>query len=102
MILLPFNGQIISIEYDHQGTSFGEISYSYDQKGNVLSKTDPFGLTSNFVYDENDHLIEVIDAMGNRSFYEYNSFGNLIKIILPNGSVREIQYDEFERPISLK
>ncbi|VHO02131.1 RHS repeat-associated core domain-containing protein [Candidatus Rhabdochlamydia sp. T3358] len=101
-------GKTIYYTYDERdrvtklASELGEISYSYDRKGNVLSKTDPFGLTSNFVYDENDHLIEVIDAMGNRSFYEYNSFGNLIKIILPNGSVREIQYDEFERPISLK
>lgn len=38
-------------------SDFGEMSYSYDQKGNILSKTDPLGFTSNFTYDENDHLL---------------------------------------------
>lgn len=69
-------GKTIYYTYDERdrvtklASDFGEINYSYDQKGNILSKTDSLGLTSNFVYDENDHLVEVIDAMGNRSVYE--------------------------------
>ena len=77
----------------------GNVSYDYDEAGNLIWIKDANGNKTHLEYDENYNLIKVIDAENKETRYEYNNFYGLTRILLPNGSSREIIYDSLNRPI---
>ena len=82
--------------------SAGDVSYTYDSKGNVLTVTDELGTTTftyepvfsrvtkirdaqgnetNFTYDAKGNMTSRTDANGNRTQYFYNSLGLLTEVV---------------------
>ncbi|MDH4183326.1 MAG: RHS repeat-associated core domain-containing protein [Nitrospinota bacterium] len=61
-------------------TKYGDASYAYTANGELLTKTDPTGVTS----------------------YNYDVFGNLRGVTMPNGDVIEYVIDGSERRIGKK
>jgi RHS repeat-associated protein len=76
-------------------TSGASIEYGYDAAGNRTSVTTPTG-TVEYAFDSQNRLKTVTDDAGVTS-YSYNDVGNLIRTELPNGVVETRTYDELSR-----
>jgi RHS repeat-associated protein len=106
--------------YDTDNDGLRSESYTYDKRGNVISKTNPNGVVTEYEYDDNDRLIketvnmttsddddivteykydiagrliEVIDPNGHSTRMEYDRNGQLVKSIDPEGRVTQFEYD---------
>jgi RHS repeat-associated protein len=82
------------------------ISYSYDSRGNLLSRSDPLPQNqcsatvytsdlSQWRYDQFNQVIGYTNALGAQWQYEYDGLGNLTKVIEPNGALTRFEYDAF-------
>ncbi|NBI31144.1 RHS repeat-associated core domain-containing protein [Chengkuizengella marina] len=70
------------------------IQYYYDELGNRIQMTDPFGLNLYYDYDENNQLRSVGKTMQNaEATYSYYTNGQLQKIEQPNGIESIYTYD---------
>ncbi|MGM7390008.1 hypothetical protein ACOI3B_28845, partial [Acinetobacter baumannii] len=67
----------------HIAKDGSKTSYTYDERGNVLTTTQDDGATSYFEYDEKNQLTGMVDAEQGRWFKQYDGSGNLIKEIDP-------------------
>ncbi|WP_246259702.1 RHS repeat-associated core domain-containing protein [Oxynema aestuarii] len=76
-------------------TSGASIEYGYDSAGNRTSVTTPTG-TIEYAFEEQNRLKTVTDDAGVTS-YSYDEVGNLIRTELPNGVVETRTYDELSR-----
>ena len=82
------------------GSSPGiETNYTYDQRGNVLSKIDPNGYTTSYVYDQMDRLVSLTDPDGNTTSFTYDQNGNLISKTDPRGVTTNYEYDAYNQLI---
>jgi RHS repeat-associated protein len=101
----------------------GNVSYTYDTNGNILTSTDalantttytydptfnqvtsitdPLSHTSTYGYDTSGDLISVTDQNGNRSTFTYSSTGLLLQATDPLGNTTTIGYDTFGDPVSV-
>src|SRR5690606_19824615 len=81
-------------------------SYTYDNRGNLLSRTDPlpqndcsvaFSTTdlSQWRYDQFNQVVEYTNALGTKWQYEYDTVGNLTRVIEPNNATTRLEYDAF-------
>ena len=70
-----------------------EMTYSYDDFGNLISETDPLGNVTEHVYDRFGNVIEDIDPNDNGTAYEYDVLGECTAVIYPNGLRIERIYD---------
>ena len=95
-------GRLTQLQYDNQGNltginaaeNFG-VTYSYDERGNLVSQINPLGNEVKFTYEPNyDKLQTVIDARGNNLSYSYNEQGNLTAITYEDGSSENFTVDE--------
>ncbi len=69
-------------------TKSGDVSFTYDARGNMLTKTDSLGNTWTFTYEPAfDHIASVADPMGNVATCQYDTRGNLVKITDALGGV---------------
>ncbi|WP_375293876.1 RHS repeat domain-containing protein [Oscillatoria sp. HE19RPO] len=75
--------------------SGASIEYGYDAAGNRTSVTTPTG-TVEYTFDSQNRLKTVTDDAGVTS-YSYDEVGNLIRTELPNGVVETRTYDELNR-----
>ena len=75
----------------------GNITYTYDGKGNPLSRTDENGNTTTYTYDSNGNVLTVtapISATNSATTtYTYNSFGEVLTATDPMGFVTTNTYD---------
>jgi RHS repeat-associated protein len=75
----------------------GAITYTYDNRGNVLTKTDELGHITSYTYDPNGNVASVtvpISAGVNATTqYTYNSFGEVLTATDPLGKVTTNTYD---------
>ena len=79
----------------------GQLNYSYDAEGNVVSMTDLAGNKSQLTYDSKNQLIGAFTPKGNRFSYEYDNdiTSRVLKGISPTGISNEIEYDSFGNPV---
>jgi RHS repeat-associated protein len=97
------DGSHISVGYDERWrlptriTSPGDIvwQHSYDDRGNLLTTTDPSGAVSTCVVDERGHLAAVTDPAGQTWRYESNGVGRPLSVTTPQGAVTRIGLDAF-------
>ena len=94
----------LSFEYDKTKRLTGikdvygkNISYDYDDAGNLTSLTYPDSKVVSYEYDAADRLKKVTDWLGNATSYTYDSAGNLTKTTYPDGSTIIHEYDNAGR-----
>lgn len=74
----------------------GHLSQNrYDGKGNLVSATDPEGHTLFYAYDGNGNLRAMTDANGNETAYTYDAAGNMLSEEDPLANRTEYRYDNF-------
>jgi RHS repeat-associated protein len=66
------------VTYNSQKTSV-----TYDDKGNVLQRMLPEGVTQTYAYNERNDIEQFTDPKGNVYKYAYDSRGNLIRVETP-------------------
>ncbi len=59
-------------------------TYSYDEWGNVLTRTDALGHVTTMTYDDYGRMTSITDALGGVTSYGYDERGNLITITNPH------------------
>jgi len=78
-------------------TSRGNIAYTYDTKGNILTATDALGYVTTNTYDTSNNLLSVSKPIGGGvnalTSYTYNSFGEILTTTDPLGNVTTNTYD---------
>ncbi|HET9137755.1 MAG TPA: sugar-binding protein, partial [Actinophytocola sp.] len=107
-------------------------SFVYDERGNLVSVTDPKGtatpdpndFTSRYSYDGFGHLINqtdanehttvygdydangyprlITDALGCTTFFRYDNLGNVVSITDARGKTSSYSYDVFKRPLDTR
>jgi len=95
----------------------GDVSFTYDSMGNILTKTDALGNTTTttydpvfgqvtsitdplghvykYTYDASGNMASATDPNGNTTSYVVNSFGQNVQITDPLGKQTVISYDSF-------
>jgi RHS repeat-associated protein len=75
----------------------GQVGYTYDSNGNVLSRTDELGRTTTYTYDSNGNELSISVPTGSGTYattsYTYNSFGEVLTTTDPLGNVTTNTYD---------
>ena len=101
-------GNITVISYDDNGNVISKTdamgnttTYTYDENGNMLTETDALGNTTTYTYDSNNNMLSSTDSMGNKTEYTYNSKGQLLTKTDPLGNTITNTYDEKGNLISI-
>lgn len=84
-------GDLISIT-DPNGIS---TNMTYDSRGNVTSITNASGNRTSFIYDANDNLTQVTDPANQIYTYQYDAKGNLTRATDPRSGVSTYTHDSF-------
>ncbi|MBE6067564.1 MAG: DNRLRE domain-containing protein, partial [Clostridium lundense] len=81
---------------------FGQ-SYTYDDKGNLISTQDLAAQKSKFEYDSNNNLIKAVDPKGGEFKYGYDTAKiNLTSATSAENVVYSFQYDSYGNPKTAK
>ncbi len=76
--------------------------YTWTEKKNPLTATDPAGGVTRFAYDDLDRLKKVIlpdnDSGLAEIVYTWNRFSRVDSITGPNGYITTFEYDRSQRP----
>jgi RHS repeat-associated protein len=95
----------------------GDMSFDYDDRGNMTQRTDalgntdtytydpvfnkptsitdPLGNITKFTYDDRGNVLTGTDANGKTTSYKYDPFGLLIEISDPLGQKTTLEYDSY-------
>lgn len=74
-----YNDQLRLTKYTDENNS--SWNYTYDEKGNLLTTTDPNSHANQFSYESNyNKIASITDAKQNKTEYEYDAKGNLTKV----------------------
>ncbi len=84
---------IILPDGDSDPNNNPEITFGYDEEGNLISLTDADGNTTQWRFDAVDRVIEEINALGLSRFFEHDAAGQLTAVVDRNGRRREFDYD---------
>lgn len=77
----------------------GDISYTHDTSGNVVTQTDALGNTTNFTYEPVfNNVATITDPLGSVRRFSYDERGNLKALSDENGQTIHIVYDEYGQP----
>ena len=72
-------------------------SYTYDAHGNVLTETDPSGVTLTYEYDALHRRTLIRDELNNERHFEYDQLGQLTIRIAANDGETTYNYDALGR-----
>jgi RHS repeat-associated protein len=75
-------------------------SYTYDDKGNLISVEDNAKKKSKFEYDTNNNLVKSIDPKGSEFKYEHDSKHNVTKATTAENVVYNFKYDNNGNPVA--
>ena len=71
----------------------GNVSYTYDTSGNILTSTDALGNTSTLTYNPLfNEVTSVTDALGHVTTLAYDTSGNLTSLTDPNGHATQFSF----------
>jgi len=83
------NGNLVRVERA-DGTDF---TFAYDERGQMLSSTNPNGETSYLVYDQYGNLVEVHYPTDCITSYGYDIVGRMTSMTDGNGNTMLVRYD---------
>ena len=75
--------------------------YNYDDRGNILAKTDPLGNTTTYTYDSLDNKLSETDPLGNTTTFTYDTRHNLLTQTDPLGHITRYSYNDQNRLLTL-
>lgn len=78
------------------GDGFATVM-EYDDRDNVIQRTDAIGRIRQFVFDHRNRQIRVIEPSGDSIFYSYDQNDNLISKTDPLGRITRYEYDGEDR-----
>ncbi|MCL4867567.1 MAG: LysM peptidoglycan-binding domain-containing protein [Anaerolineae bacterium] len=81
--------QLVAIQYPDPAQN---VSYGYDENGNLVQIVDPVGTTS-LVYDPLDREVSKTDGYGRLTHNGYDAVGNRISLTYPDGNVMTYIYN---------
>jgi YD repeat-containing protein len=70
-----------------------KTEWTYDAKGNKLSKKDPLGNVYRWTYNSRGQVLTETDALGNTATYTYSPSGNLLSTKDALGNIIKYNYD---------
>lgn len=77
--------------------------YSYDRFGQLRTNTDANGNTTTYgEFDPNGYPKRITDPYGNHTDFSYDVVGNVVAATDPLGKTSTYTYDQFRRPLSTK
>lgn len=79
-----------------------QMSFTYDNRGNVLSMGLPNGGMIQYTYNQANQVICTTDANGNQTSFSYDASGNLVTVVNPEGHCREYTYNEINKVTAVK
>lgn len=100
----------------------GTWMFGYDDKGNVMKRTnpegaetkieyreglvsrvtDPYGVMTTLSYDKDGNLTEAADSRGNVSRYRYDRIGRCLRVTNPKGAEQVRKYDLVGRVVEVE
>ena len=79
-----------------QNPGSGDLTYTYDPNGNVLTRTDSLGGTTTYTYDPAfGQITSITDALGHVTKYTYDASGNKLSQTDPAGNTTTYAYNSF-------
>jgi len=96
-------GNLTKIEYPVINSVTPEVDFTYNSRGQVLTRTDPTGIVTQFTYDTTTEKLEtvVVDYGTGRlnltTEFEYDSVGNVTSATDPRGNESTFTYDDLRR-----
>lgn len=96
------NLEPVNMSYDPQGRlavinqKDRQVSFSYNQKGNVDKYTDALGNITQYEYDNADRVTKVSQPNGNILSFNYDKNGNLISLTPAGKPVHQFSYNLME------
>lgn len=74
----------------------GVYAFGYDNRGNIIQRTDPIGNTTTYTYENTyNNLTQMQDPNGNITQYQYDANDNLTAINRPLGISNSFTYDQY-------
>ncbi len=78
----------------------GDLTFTYDSNGNMLTKTDSLGNTTAYTYDPTfGQITSITDPLGNVTKYTYDASGNKLSQTDPDGNTTSYAYNSFGQVI---
>ena len=84
------NGETYTVNELNQVLSAGDATFTYDDNGNMSSRTDASG-TTRYEYDANSRLIRIVSPDGKEWSCQYDALGNRSQVN-DNGQIRKQLY----------
>ncbi|MCC7073298.1 MAG: lamin tail domain-containing protein [Deltaproteobacteria bacterium] len=79
----------------------GEVIYTHDDAGRVLTKTDQLGHATSYAYDARGRVVGVEFADATTLAFTYDEFGNPIELVNEFEEAWTLTYNEFQRLASI-
>ncbi len=74
----------------------GDLTYTFDSQGNILTRTDSLGNTTKYTYDPVfSQVTSITDPLGHTTKYTYDASGNKLSQTDPNGNTTSYTYSTF-------
>jgi RHS repeat-associated protein len=94
---LPNRTETVKDRLDHPTV------FTYDERGNVLTKTDPRGGVTTYTYDANDNVLTEEDALHHQpTVYTYDENNNRTSIQDPLGNLTRFTYNAFGKVLTVE
>jgi RHS repeat-associated protein len=102
------NGDTSKFSYNSSGdltklaTPTGNINYSYDTDGRLITITDPKGNPTTFSYDYNNNILSIKDALNQYLYFTYDKVNQLTTFKNKRHCTTRFYYDKKGRMIARK